>query len=112
MQAETIVRILTDVTGLLESTRGIHNILVKHQADAVKLIPVIGNLGEAEAALNAAEQAAPDLTAALKGYFGYMPNDTMGAKKVENFVRSMSGIGTMTPEQDSLWDSMRGNTSA
>lgn len=110
MQPETIVKILTDVTGLFESTFWLHSLLAAHPEETAKVIPVIQNLGEAGSALAAAEQAAPNLTAAIKGALGADPLPFMSPKAVaqnlkrpENLLRSLAGVGHMTPDQERLW---------
>jgi hypothetical protein len=104
----TLVRILTDVTGVLNATSGIHDILVKHPTEAAALIPVLADLGEVPSALEAAEKAAPNLTAAIKTYVGATVRGSrvsspLGDKKAENLVRSLGGMGPMTPDQETLW---------
>lgn len=104
----TIVRILTDVTGLLPGARSLHDLLAAHPEEAAALIPVMQDLGEAPAAISAAEKAAPNLTKAIKGLVGATPDhgvvtSPIGDKKAENLVRALGGIGTMTPQQEAAW---------
>ena len=104
---QTIVRILTDVTGMLPGAWPLHDLLAAHPEEASALIPVMQNLGEAPSATRAAEKAAPNLTQAIKGLVGAsVPGGVSspdGDKKAENLVRSLGGIGHMTPEQEAAW---------
>lgn len=103
LSPQTVVRIITDVTGLLPGAKSLHDLLAAHPEEASALIPVMQNLGEAPSAISAAEKAAPNLTKAIKGLVGAsipgVPSPT-GDKKAENMVRSLGGIGHMTPEQE------------
>lgn len=117
MQPETIVKILTDVTGLFGSTKQLHDLLVAHPQEAARVIPVIQNLGEAPSALEAAEKAAPNLTAAIKALVGlpdHVPEKVSpipNMAKAENVLRSIAGVGHMTPDQERLWmDHTAGST--
>jgi hypothetical protein len=100
----TIVKILTDVTGVLSSTQSLHQLLVSHQEEAAALIPILENLGEGPSALAAAEKAAPGLANAIKNFVGSTNGgSTVGPKKAENLVRSLGGIGPMTAAQEAAW---------
>lgn len=107
LSPSTLIRILTDVTGVLDSTKQLHDILVAHQAEATALVPVIQNIGEAPAAIDAAEKAAPNLTEAIRHLVfvsAPVPEPrTIVNKKAENLVRSIGGLGPMSADQEAAW---------
>lgn len=114
MDAKTVVRILTDVTGFLPGAASIHSLLAAHPDQAALLIPVIENLDEGESALEAAERAAPDLTAAIKNLASSLVTSSLpgpapgkasaaSAAHAESLVRSLGGLGKLTPTQEQAW---------
>lgn len=107
MDSKTVVRILTDVTGFLPGASPIHGLLAMHPDQAALLVDVISNLGEGESAVAAAERAAPELTVAIKNLVGSLgtalPNTAAHVVNSESFLRSLGGLGRMTPDEELDW---------